>query len=130
MKQYLANMAIVVDDYDKAIKFYTKVLHFDLIEDTTLSPDKRWVRVRPKGSDGACLLLAKAKDEHQKKYIGDQAGGRVFLFLHTDNFDRDHQNLLENNIEIIRQPSVHEYGKVLVFKDIYGNLWDLIEPVN
>jgi uncharacterized glyoxalase superfamily protein PhnB len=128
MKQRLAYIAIVVNDYDEAIKFYTKKLHFELIEDTQLSETKRWVLVKPKGTDGCCLLLAKAANEEQKSRVGNQTGGRVFLFLHTDNFERDYQNLLDNKIEIVRPPQKEVYGTVAVFKDIYGNLWDLIEP--
>jgi len=128
MKQRLAHIAIVVNDYDEAIKFYTEKLHFDLIEDTQLSETKRWVLVGPKGSNECCLLLAKATNEVQRSRVGDQTGGRVFLFLHTDNFERDYQNLMDNKIEIVRQPAKEEYGTVAVFKDIYGNLWDLIEP--
>ena len=128
MKQRLAHIAIVVNDYDEAIKFYTEKLHFNLVEDTRLSETKRWVLVRPKGSNECCLLLAKAANEEQKSRVGDQTGGRVFLFLHTDNIERDYQNLLAHKIEIIRQPQQEVYGTVAVFKDIYGNLWDLIEP--
>lgn len=128
MRQKLANIALVVRDYDEAIEFYIQKLHFDLIEDTELSPTKRWVLVRPKGNEGCCLLLAKASGEAQQKSIGNQTGGRVFLFLHTDDFDRDYQNLLKNKIKIIREASVETYGKVAVFEDLYGNLWDLIEP--
>ena len=128
MKQRLAHIAIVVNDYDEAIKFYTEKLHFELIEDTELSETKRWVLVKPKGTDGCCLLLAKAANEEQKSRVGNQTGGRVFLFLHTDNFERDYQNLLDNKIEIVRPPQKEVYGTVAVFKDIYGNLWDLIEP--
>jgi catechol 2,3-dioxygenase-like lactoylglutathione lyase family enzyme len=128
MKQRLAHIAIVVNDYDEAIKFYTEKLHFDLIEDTQLSETKRWVLVRPKGSNECCLLLAKAANEEQKSRVGNQTGGRVFLFLHTDNFERDYQNLLGHQIEIVRQPQREEYGTVAVFKDLYGNLWDMIEP--
>lgn len=130
MKQRLAQIAIVVDDYDKAMEFYTKKLHFDLIEDTQLSETKRWVIVRPKGSKGCSLLLAKAANEEQVTRIGNQTGGRVFLFLHTDNFKRDFQNLIDNGIEIVRQPQRELYGTVAVFKDLYGNLWDMIEPAN
>jgi catechol 2,3-dioxygenase-like lactoylglutathione lyase family enzyme len=127
MKQTLAHVAIVVDDYDKAIDFYTRKLGFILTEDTQLSATKRWVRVTPPGS--ACdLLLAQASNEEQKQHIGNQTGGRVFLFLHTDNFDRDYARLLEHQIEIVREPSIETHGKVAVFKDIFGNLWDLIEP--
>ena len=128
MKQRLAHIAIVVNDYDEAIKFYTEKLHFDLIEDTQLSETKRWVLVRPKGGDSCCLLLAKAASEEQLSRVGNQTGGRVFLFLHTDNFERDYQNLLDHKIEIVRQPQREEYGTVAVFKDLYGNLWDLVEP--
>lgn len=127
MNQKLVHIAIVVNDYDEAIAYYTQKLHFELIEDTQLSEVKRWVLVRPKGSECA-LLLAKAANEEQKKAIGNQSGGRVFLFLHTDNFDRDFANLLKHRIEIVRQPQTEEYRKVAVFKDCYGNLWDLIEP--
>ena len=128
MKQRLAHIAIVVNDYDEAIKFYTEKLHFDLIEDTQLSETKRWVLVRPKGGDSCCLLLAKAANEEQLSRVGNQTGGRVFLFLHTDDFKRDFQNLLDHQIEIVRKPQREEYGTVAVFKDLYGNLWDMIEP--
>lgn len=128
MKQRLAQIAIVVNDYDEAIEFYTKKLHFDLIGDTPLSETKRWVLIRPKGSHECCLLLAKAANEEQKSRMGNQTGGRVFLFLHTDNFERDFKNLLDQKIEIVRPPAKEEYGTVAVFKDLYGNLWDLIEP--
>lgn len=127
MKQHLAHIAIVVDDYDRAIAFYTKKLHFELIEDTKMSEEKRWVLVRPKGAKECSLLLAKGVNDVQKSRIGNQTGGRVFLFLHTDDFQRDYQNLLKNKIKIVREPSVEEYGTVAVFEDIYGNLWDLIE---
>jgi catechol 2,3-dioxygenase-like lactoylglutathione lyase family enzyme len=128
MKQRLAHIAIVVNDYDEAINFYTEKLHFDLVEDTRLSETKRWVLVRPKGGDSCCLLLAKAANEEQLSRVGNQTGGRVFLFLHTDSFERDYQNLLDHKIEIVRQPQREEYGTVAVFKDLYGNLWDMIEP--
>ena len=122
-------IAIVVDDYDDAISFYTKALGFTLLEDTRMSDIKRWVRIQPPG--GGCeILLAKAANDHQRSRVGDQTGGRVFLFMHTDDFDRDYSNLLENGIRIIREPSVEEYGKVCVFADLYGNLWDLIGPNN
>ena len=128
MKQRLAHIAFVVKDYDEAIRFYTEKLHFDLIENTQLSETKRWVLVRPKGGESCCLLLAKAASEEQQSRVGNQTGGRVFLFLHTDNIERDYQNLLDNKIEIVRLPQKEVYGTVAVFKDIYGNLWDLIEP--
>ena len=128
LKQSLAQIALVVDDYDKAIEFYTNKLHFTLLEDTILSPEKRWVRIAPAGSDSCGLLLAKAANEEQRSRIGNQTGGRVFLFLHTDNLERDHQHLLAENIHIVREPVQESWGKVLVFEDLYGNLWDLIEP--
>ena len=130
MKQSLAQLALVVRDYDEAIDFYTKKLHFQLIEDTKLSEVKRWVVVKPPGSNAAGLLLAKAANEEQASRIGNQTGGRVFLFLYTDNFDRDFQNLLDHKITIIREPKTEVYGKVAVFADLYGNLWDLIEPAD
>jgi uncharacterized glyoxalase superfamily protein PhnB len=128
VKQHLAQMALVVNDYDEAIEFYTQKLHFDLIEDTVLSETKRWVLVAPKGAQESRILLAKAATEEQKSRIGNQTGGRVFLFLHTDNFARDYQNLLDQGIPIVRQPVTESYGTVAVFADLYGNLWDLIEP--
>lgn len=130
MKQSLAQLALVVRDYDEAIDFYTKKLHFQLIEDTKLSEVKRWVVVKPPGSNAAGLLLAKAANEEQASRIGNQTGGRVFLFLYTDNFDRDFQNLLDHKITIVREPKTEVYGKVAVFADLYGNLWDLIEPAD
>ncbi len=129
MNQHIAHISILVDDYDKAIKFYTEKLHFNLIEDTVLSESKRWVLVAPKGSSECRLLLAKAANEEQMKNIGRQCGGRVFLFLHTDNFQRDYRNLQEQGITIVREPVKESWGMVAVFADIYGNLWDLIEPV-
>ena len=128
MKQELAQIAIVVRDYDEAIDFYTQKLHFTLLEDTVMSSTKRWVRIAPPGSTGCGLLLAKATNEEQQKSIGFQSGGRVFLFLHTDNFERDSQNLLHHDIKIVKPMSHQEYGTVAVFEDLYGNLWDLIEP--
>jgi len=130
MKQTLAQIALVVNDYDEAIEFYTQKLNFNLIEDTVLSKEKRWVVVAPKGANTCALLLAKAANEEQKTRIGNQTGGRVFLFLYTDDFWRDYNNMLANNIEFVRLPSNEPYGTVAVFKDLYGNLWDLIEPTN
>lgn len=123
----IVHVAIVVEDYDKAIDFYTQKLNFVLIEDTPLSETKRWVLVKPNAESGCALLLAKAANDKQLSRVGNQTGGRVFLFLETDNFERDYQNLLEKKITIIRQPSVEAYGQVAVFADLYGNLWDLIE---
>jgi catechol 2,3-dioxygenase-like lactoylglutathione lyase family enzyme len=115
----------VVDDYDKAIAYYTGVLGFELIQDETLSETKRWVLVSP--GDGSCqLLLARAVGPLQEQAVGNQTGGRVFLFLHTDTFQQDYDRLLEHHVEIVRPPEEMPYGRVLVFRDIYGNLWDLI----
>ncbi len=126
MPQQIAHLALVVKDYDEAIDFYTQKLNFDLLEDTPLSETKRWVLVAPKGSSGCALLLAKAKNEAEKSRIGNQTGGRVFLFLHTDGFWRDYKHLTAAGITFVRQPSEEEYGTVAVFEDLYGNLWDLI----
>ena len=126
MKQKIVHMALVVADYDDAIKFYTEKLDFDLIEDTPQSETKRWVLVAPKGGDSQ-LLLAKGVGEEQQSRIGNQTGGRVFLFLQTDDFWRDFNKYVERGIEFARPPKVEEYGTVAVFKDLYGNLWDLIE---
>jgi catechol 2,3-dioxygenase-like lactoylglutathione lyase family enzyme len=128
MKQQIAHIALVVDDYDDAIRFYTEKLNFTLIEDTSLSETKRWVIVSPPNSNGCNLLLAKAANEEQRSRIGNQTGGRVFLFLYTDDFWRDYKNMIENGISFVREPVVESYGTVAVFKDLYGNLWDLIEP--
>ena len=127
MTQHLAQIAIVVKDYDEAIRFYTQKLGFTLLEDTVLSETKRWVRVAPKGAGGCCLLLAKAAGTAQESRIGNQTGGRVFLFLHTDDFRGDYQRLLDQQIKIVRPPVVEPYGTVAVFEDLYGNLWDLVE---
>ena len=130
MKQQIAQLSLLVKDYDEAIAFYTKKLHFLLLEDTILTSTKRWVIIAPPGSENGCkLLLAKAANEEQNKHVGNQTGGRVFLFLYTDNFYRDYNNLLQNNIRIIRKPTQEIYGTVAVFADLYGNLWDLIEPI-
>lgn len=128
MKQKIAHIALVVDDYDEAIKFYTEKLNFNLIEDTVLSETKRWVLIAPKGSTECSLLLGKAANEEQKSRVGNQTGGRVFLFLYTEDFWRDYNNMMENNINFVRTPTEEEYGTVAVFEDLYGNLWDLIEP--
>ena len=129
MKQTLAHIAVVVRDYDEAITYYTQTLGFKLIEDTVLSETKRWVMVQPTGAENGCmLLLAKAANPEQEKHIGFQTGGRVFLFLYTDNFYRDYQNYTAKGVEFTIAPHVEAYGIVGVFKDLYGNLWDLIEP--
>ncbi|MEJ7625461.1 MAG: VOC family protein [Ferruginibacter sp.] len=129
MKQNIAMMALIVDDYDKAISFYTSKLDFILLEDTVLNESKRWVRIAPPGSEGFCLLLAKANNQEQLKSIGNQGGGRVFLFLTTDNLHRDHKKMKDKGILFVREPVVEKWGTVAVFQDLYGNLWDLIEPV-
>ena len=128
MKQNIVHIALVVNDYDEAIDFYTQKLNFVLVEDTyQAEQDKRWVVVSPPGSTGTTLLLAKASKPIQEKFIGDQAGGRVFLFLNTDDFDRDYQEMLAKGIEFVREPKAADYGTVAVFKDLYGNLWDLVQ---
>ena len=121
-------ITLVVRDYDEAIDFYVNKLGFQLLEDSTVSEAKRWVRVAPAGS--ACsLLLAKGANDLQKSRIGNQTGGRVFLFLYTDNFERDYQRLIDNDVKISRPPATEPYGRVTVFEDLYGNLWDLIEKI-
>ena len=127
MNQRIAHIALVVADYDEAIKFYTEKLGFELIDDTPQSATKRWVLVKPKGTNGCCILLAKGVGDEQKSRIGNQTGGRVFLFLQTDDFWRDYHKYLENEVKFVREPKVEEYGTVAVFADLYGNLWDLIE---
>ena len=128
MKQSLAHIALVVDNYDDAIQFYVNKLNFTLVEDTVLSETKRWVLIAPPGSDGTTLLLAQASNEAQMQRVGNQTGGRVFLFLYTDNLWRDYKNMQANGIEFIDLPREEVYGTVIVFKDLYGNLFDLIEP--
>lgn len=128
MYQRIAHVALVVDDYDEAIEFYTKKLEFSLLEDTKLSEDKRWVIVAPKGAKECSLLLAKAANEQQSERVGNQTGGRVFLFLFTDDFWRDYQQLKDRAIKFIRPPQDLEHGTVAVFEDLYGNMWDLIQP--
>lgn len=125
--QKLIHVAVVVEDYDEAIAFYTEKLGFWLVEDTVLSPEKRWVMVCPSGSDGPYILLAKGANERQKASIGNQTGGRVFLFLGTDSFDQDFERLKANGVNIVRQPVLETWGKVAVFEDLYGNLFDLID---
>ncbi|TRZ34875.1 hypothetical protein AUF17_12550 [Enterococcus avium] len=128
MKQSLVHIALIVNDYDEALNFYTNVLDFDLIEDTYQpEQDKRWVVVSPRNSNGATILLAKASKLIQKDFIGNQSGGRVFLFLGTDDFYRDYNNLVSKGVEFVREPKVADYGTVAVFKDLYGNLWDLVQ---
>jgi len=131
LTQSIAHIALVVKDYDEAIAFYCGKLGFELIEDTYQpEQDKRWVVVAPKGwkeQGGTTLLLARASKSEQEPFIGNQAGGRVFLFLRTDDFDRDHATYSDLGVEWVREPKVMDYGKVAVFKDLYGNLWDLVQ---
>ena len=131
MSQSLGTVSILVRDYDEAITYYTRTLGFRLVEDTPLEPGKRWVLVAPPGPDvaagGACLLLARAKSDAELAAVGWQAGGRVFLFLHTDDFARDHAAFLRRGVEFLEEPRVESYGTVAVFRDLYGNKWDLLE---
>lgn len=130
MKQQVAQFALVVNGYDEAIAFYTGKLHFVLLEDTALSETKRWVRIAPPGATGTCILLAKAANEEQSSRVGNQTGGRVFLFLHTDDFWRDYNDMTAKGIHFIREPEQQPYGTVAVFEDLYGNLWDLVQPAS
>lgn len=127
MKQTLGHIALVVRDYDEALEFFTGTLHFTVIEDTLLTETKRWVLVSPPGSSGTALLLAQAATPEQRSRIGDQTGGRVFLFLHTDDFWRDYNEMVARKVKFIRPPTEEAYGTVAVFEDLYGNLWDLIQ---
>lgn len=130
MKQSIVHIALVVKDYDEAIDFYVNKLNFKLVEDTYQpEQDKRWVIVEPPGSDGngTQLLLARASKPEQEPFVGNQTGGRVFLFLNTDDFWRDYNAMLKKGINFVREPKVAEYGTVAVFEDLYGNLWDLLQ---
>ncbi len=130
MKQYVGLTAVVVKEYDEAIDFYTKVLDFDLIDDSYVpEQDKRWVVVAPPGNTGSQILLARAVGDEQLSRVGNQTGGRVFLFLYTDDFWRDYRAYLERGVEFVREPKTEDYGTVAVFRDLYGNLWDLIQPM-
>jgi uncharacterized glyoxalase superfamily protein PhnB len=126
MKRKIAQFALVVADYDEAIAYFTNVLNFVLIEDTILSDTKRWVLIAPSFDSDCKILLAKAASGEQKSHIGNQTGGRVFIFLNTDDFYRDYNHLIKNGVEFVREPTIEPYGTVAVFKDLYGNLWDLI----
>ena len=129
MKQSIIHVALVVCDYDEAIDFFCQKLHFELVEDAYQpEQDKRWVVVSPPGSNGTTLLLARASAPEQEAFIGQQTGGRVFLFLSTDDFWRDYKEMLAMGIKFVREPKIESYGTVAVFEDLYGNLWDLIEP--
>ena len=128
MKQRIAHIALVVKDYDEAIRFYTEKLDFELLEDTKIDELKRWVVIAPSGAKECCLLLARAANEQQLASVGNQTGGRVFLFLFTDDFWRDYNKMIEKEIKFIRPPKEEPYGMVAVFEDLYGNMWDLLEP--
>ena len=128
MYQRIAHIALVVKDYDDAIEFYTEKLDFTLLEDTRIDEKKRWVMVAPPGAKECCLLLAKAANNKQSQSIGNQTGGRVGFFLFTDDFWRDYNKMKEKEISFVRPPTEFEYGTVVVFEDLYGNMWDLIEP--
>ncbi len=129
MRQTIIHVALVVRDYDEAIDFHCKKLHFTLVEDTYQpEQDKRWVVVSPPGSNGTTLLLARASTPQQETFIGQQTGGRVFLFLSTDDFWRDYNEMLSLGIHFVREPKRADYGTVAVFEDLYGNLWDLVQP--
>jgi uncharacterized glyoxalase superfamily protein PhnB len=130
MQQYIGLVTVVVRDYDEALEFYCRKLHFECVEDTRLTESKRWVVVRPSNSkpSGCGILLAKAANDNQIKAVGNQTGGRVALFLYTDNLERDYLELKNQGVTIVRNPITEAYGKVLVFEDLYGNKWDLIEP--
>ena len=128
MRQSIVHVALVVRDYDEAIGFYTEKLGFRLVEDTDQpEQDKRWVVVAPPGSDGTSLLLARASTSAQEPFVGNQTGGRVFLFLNTDDFWRDYTRLVSHGVTFVRGPKREPYGTVAVFKDLYGNLWDLLQ---
>lgn len=128
MKQSIIHIAIVVKDYDEALDFYVNKLNFTIVEDTYQpEQDKRWVVVSPPGSNGVTLLLARASNEHQVDFVGNQAGGRVFLFLNTDDFWRDYHAMVAKGVEFVREPAEQDYGTVAVFKDLYGNQWDLLQ---
>jgi catechol 2,3-dioxygenase-like lactoylglutathione lyase family enzyme len=128
MNQKIAHISLVVKEYDEAIQFYSEKLDFQILEDTQLSEGKRWVLISPPGSGECSILLARASDSTQISRIGNQTGGRVFLFLHTDDFWRDYHKMLDRAVKFVRPPKEERYGIVAVFEDLYGNLWDLIQP--
>jgi catechol 2,3-dioxygenase-like lactoylglutathione lyase family enzyme len=127
MKQTIGHIALVVRDYDEAIAFFTRILHFTVVEDTHMTEEKRWVLIAPPGSPGTTLLLARAATPEQASRIGNQTGGRVFLFLHTDDFWRDYNEMTARKVKFTRPPTEEPYGIVAVFEDLYGNLWDLLQ---
>lgn len=127
MKQTLGHVALLVRDYDEALAFFTRTLHFTVVEDTRLSANKRWVLIAPPGSQSTTLLLARAATPEQQSRVGNQTGGRVFLFLHTDDFWRDYNEMTARKVKFMREPVEEEYGTVAVFEDLYGNRWDLLQ---
>ena len=131
MLQTIAHIKLVIRDYDEAIVFFTQTLNFELIEDTPSKDrhgrDKRWVLIAPRGSSGTQILLAKASNEEETSRVGNQTGGRVFLFLHTDDFQRDYKAMKEKGVKFVREPKEEDYGTVAVFEDLYGNRWDLLQ---
>jgi len=128
MKQSITHIALVVKDYDEAIAFYTQKLHFTVLEDSYQpEQDKRWVVIAPPNSSGTTILLARASKPEQEPFVGNQTGGRVFLFLNTDDFERDYKEMVEKGIKFVRPPKDADYGRVAVFEDLYGNQWDLLQ---
>ncbi|HAS6112048.1 TPA: VOC family protein [Vibrio vulnificus] len=127
VQQQIGNIALVVENYDDAIEFYTQKLQFTLVEDTDLGGGKRWVQVSPPNSNGTNLLLAQASTEEQSQFVGNQTGGRVFLFLQTNDFWRDYELMKSNGVVFLEEPRVEEYGTVVVFQDLYGTKWDLLQ---
>lgn len=128
MVRDICSVALLVREYDEAIEFFVQRLGFELREDTAVNADKRWVRVSPPGTTGTSLLLARAANPEQAAAVGRQSGGRVFLFLHSDDFWRDYQAMQASGVEFMEEPREEEYGTVVVFRDLYGNRWDLLEP--
>ena len=128
MKQHIGHLSVLVNDYDEAIAFYVDKLQFEVLDDIDQGEGKRWVLIAPKGASNFSLLLAKASSEGQQLLVGNQTGGRVFLFLYTDDIERDYQNLLDKKVTIVEELTSKPHGTVLVFADLYGNLWDLIQP--
>ena len=130
MKQQIGSVTFLVKDYDEAIEYFVNKLQFDLIEDSQLNETKRWVVVSPKGSSGTSLLLAKATTEEQERSVGNQTGGRVAFFLHTDNFNRDYERMMNIGVNFLENPREEKFGRVVIFQDLYGNKWDFIEHKN
>lgn len=127
MSQFLKGVALVVRDYDEAIGYFVGLLGFELVEDTPMGKGKRWVVVSPRGAQECRLILAKAKNDAELRAVGNQTGGRVFLFLHTDDFESDYQRMVQKGVQFVEQPRVETFGRVVVFIDLYGNRWDLVE---